>query len=501
LSIALATAELRRLQAGWAVSAVGGWIFFVVLAVYAYSVGGATAVGAAALIRMVPAGLAAPLAGVLADRHPRRDVLLGTLVARAVLLTAIAGAVALTAPIAAVLALAALFTIAQSAHKPAQAALLTALARTPAQLAASNALWNASDNVAFLLGALLAGTLIASAGVSTAFIVIGALFAIAALPIARIDRDPVPDYRAAAGRAHPLGDAIEGFREVARRPGLRLIVAVLTASTLVEGAADVLVVVVAIHLLDLGGAGVGWLNACWGVGGVLGSAATITLLGRGRLTAGVASGGLLVGIPLIVVGVTPEAAIAPAMLILLGIGYALIEIAGTSLLQRLASADVIGRAFAVVESSYWITTGLGAMLAPAAIQLLGARGAVILFGASLPLLVAIRWRALAALEAGVVVPERPFLALRAVSMFAPLPLATLEHVSCQLDELRVPAGETVIREGEYGDCVYVVADGVLDVCCELGAFPPISAGDHGNSRLMSSRVEMRGEPVGAKRAT
>ena len=54
-------------------------MFFVALAVYAFDAGGATGVGAAALTRMVPAGLAAPLAGVLVDRHSRRDVLLGAI--------------------------------------------------------------------------------------------------------------------------------------------------------------------------------------------------------------------------------------------------------------------------------------------------------------------------------------------------------------------------------------------------------------------------------------
>ena len=44
----------------------------------------------------------------------------------------------------------------------------------------------------------------------------------------------------------------------------------LGVSTLVEGAIDVLVVLVALELLDLGPAGVGWLNSAWGVGGVIG---------------------------------------------------------------------------------------------------------------------------------------------------------------------------------------------------------------------------------------
>ena len=129
LAGALATSQLRRLQFGWAVSAVGGWVFFVVLSVYAFDTGGATAVGAAALTRMIPAGLAAPLAGVLADRYSRRDVLLGSLVLRALTLGAIAAEVASDAPLALVLVLAALFTIVATAHKPAQASLLPSLSR------------------------------------------------------------------------------------------------------------------------------------------------------------------------------------------------------------------------------------------------------------------------------------------------------------------------------------------------------------------------------------
>src|SRR5579863_7961369 len=180
LAGSLATAQLRRLQVGWAVSATGAWVFFVALAVYAYDAGGATAVGVAALTRMVPAGLAAPLAGVLADRYSRRDVLLGAIALRAAILAAIGAAVAASAPLAVVLALAALFTIIATAHKPAQAALLPSLVETPHQLAASNALWSGIDNAAFLAGALLSGLLIATTSTAAAFLVTAGLFALAA---------------------------------------------------------------------------------------------------------------------------------------------------------------------------------------------------------------------------------------------------------------------------------------------------------------------------------
>lgn len=466
---ALATAPLRRIQAAWVTSAVGSWVFFVALAVYAYDAGGAVAVGLAALVRMVPAGIAAPLAGLLVDRRSRRDVLVASLVGRALVLSALATAVAAGAPLALVLPLAALFTIASTAHRPAQAALLPGLVDTPRQLGACNAIWSGLDNGAFLVGSLIGGVLIATAGTGAAFAVTALLFALAALPVARIPRDPVPQHRERGAGASAAGEVLTGFRTVAADRPLRLVVGFLTAATVIEGIVDVLIVVVALELLDLASAGVGWLNACWGAGGLLGGIAALVLLGRGRLARGLAAGGTMVGLALIGIALVASPVVAGALLVVLGLGYALIEVAGLSLLQRLSSDDVLGRAFAVVESTYWFATGIGAMVAPALVALLGVRGALVAAGACLPLLVLLRSAALARLEAGAPVPERAFRALRAVPAFAPLALATVENVSRRVTEVHVDAGQVVIREGDAGDRFYVIAEGVAAI--ERGGAP------------------------------
>ena len=477
LLAALGTPDLRRLQVSWSVSAAGAWVFFVVLAIYAYDVGGATAVGVAALVRMLPAGLAAPFAGVLVDRHSRRDVLLSTLALRAAALAGMAAAIAGGAPAAAVFALAAVFTVATTAHKPAQAALLPALAQTPQQLAACNAVWSGIDNAAFLAGSLLGGLLVTVASVEAAFAATALLFALALVPVARIARDPVPGYRARAQGLRPWAGVLGGLRDIRADHGLRLVVGFLSVSTLVEGAVDVLVVVVALELLDLGDAGVGWLNAAWGAGGLLGGAVALALLGRGRLGGGLVTGGLLVGLPLVAIAAVREPLAIAALIGLLGVGYALIEVGGLSLLQRLSSDEVLGRAFAAVESTYWITTGLGAMLAPAAIALLGTSGALVAVGACLPVTVAFRARALRRLATVDPVPDDGFRALRSVPDFAPLPLATVENVARRLSELRLPAGTVVIREGDPGDCCYVVAEGRLDVSCDHVALRTAASGE------------------------
>jgi MFS family permease len=210
---------------------------------------------------------------------------------------------------------------------------------------------------------------------------------------------------------------------------------------------------------------VGWLNAAWGAGGMLGGVAALALLGRGRLAAGLAGGALLVGLPLIGIAAVDAAVLAGALLVALGVGYALIETAGLSLLQRLSSDDVLGRAFAVVESSYWITTGVGALIAPALVSLLGVRGALVAVGAGLVLAVAARWAALGRLEVATPVPEGPFRALRSVPAFAPLSIATVENLARRVSEVEIEAGVVLMREGDHGDCVYVVAEGGAVVDC------------------------------------
>ena len=87
------------------------------------------------------AGLAAPLMGLAADRFPRRDVLLAATLARRCC-SPRPRWLSRDAPFALLLVLAALFTVAAAAHKPAQAALLPHLAPDRDRQAAANALWS-----------------------------------------------------------------------------------------------------------------------------------------------------------------------------------------------------------------------------------------------------------------------------------------------------------------------------------------------------------------------
>ena len=373
---------------------------------------------------------------------------------------------ALDAPFAVVLALAACFTIASTAIKPAQAALLPTLARTPEQLAASNAAWSAIDNAGFLVGAVLGGSLIAATSAELAFAACAADFVLAALLIHRIPHDPRPAHRDPLPGARLVREARSGFDTVREEPRLRLLVGFLAVTTFIEGAIDVLVVVAALELLDMGASGVGWLNAAWGVGGLLGGALALGVLRRGRIARGLAGGCVLAGISFGLIASWPVPSVAMVLLIVMGVGYAWIEVAGLTLMQRLVSDEVLARVFGVVESTYVASTGLGSVMAPVAVLAFGVEGALVAVAACLPLLAAVSWTRLARFEATTPIPERQFALLRSCSLFAPLPLATVENLAARLVPVAVTPGQQVIRQGDIGDRFYVIADGQVAVQCD-----------------------------------
>src|SRR6478609_5117918 len=69
---------LRRLEYAWVGSIIGTWAFGTALGVYAYTKGGAAAVGLAGLIRMLPTIFFAPFVSSLGDRYPRVAVMVGS---------------------------------------------------------------------------------------------------------------------------------------------------------------------------------------------------------------------------------------------------------------------------------------------------------------------------------------------------------------------------------------------------------------------------------------
>jgi MFS family permease len=460
--------DLRRLQLGLTGSVVGEWAFAVALAVYAFEHGGATTVGLVALVRTIPAALAAPFTGLIGDRFRRERVMLISDLLRCAL-TAGAAVAALGGSPLVVYACAVLISLVGRVFLPAQAALLPTLAKTPDELTAANVVSSTIESVGLFAGPAIGGLLLAATSAGWVFVFTSVTFLWSASFIVRIHAD----YEPAAPEEHGiLREALAGFETLGREPRLRLLVGLFGAQTLVAGALTVIVVVTAIDLLDIGESGVGFLNSALGVGGLIGALAAVLLVGRRRLAGGFALGILLWGFPLALIGIWPSTVVALLMLGVLGLGNTIVDVAGLTMLQRAVPDSVLARAMAVMEMIFIGTIGIGSILAPALISLVGIRWALVATGSFLPVLVALFWTRLLAIDAESVVPEEQLELLRGIPIFTPLPPAPLEHLAANLERVSFPAGSVIFRQGDEGDRFYVIEDGEVEISVD-GAPPKV----------------------------
>jgi len=440
------------------------WCLAIALGVYGFEVGGAVAVGVVALVRLLPGALASPFAGLLGDRFPRRSVLLGSGLAITLVLVAASAAAAMDSDAWLVAILAGIFTAAISGYVPAESALLPALARSPQELSAANVTHSAMDNTGFLAAALTSGILLHTAGPATVFGVAAAVALITTAGLTMIARDERPAY--AADGANPAGlwhQSVLGFRTLFADTELRLLGALLVVVVFFEGTAEVLVVILALDMLHLDHGSVGYLNAAWGVGALLGGATLSAMLGRGRLAVGLALGSGIVGLATALPALWTVAVAAYVGWLAIGLGYTVAEVAAKTLLQRLGSDETLGRVIGSLESARLAAMALGSISASLFFELLDIEGALLLLAVLLPIFVALSWRRLRALEVGAPVAEERFQLLRGNSIFSPLPVATLERISNAFVSVPVAAGEEVITQGNPGDRFYLIEEGEVEV--------------------------------------
>jgi MFS family permease len=471
-----ANPRLRRLELALAGSVTGEWAYAIALAVYAFDQGGAAAVGLVGLIRFLPSALAAPFAAVLGDRFSRVRVMVVSDVLRALAMVAAALAVFGEAPAGVVYALAGVVSVVSMAFRPAQAALIPSLATTPSELTAANVASTTIESIGSFAGPALGGLLLAATDAGTVFAATAGAFVWSAALVLGVESSRAE--RKDTEVSGILLEALAGFRAILGEARLRLVVALYAAQTLVAGALNVLIVVMALDLLDLGNSGPGFLNAAVGVGGLFGALLALALVGRQRLAGDFGLGLLLWAVPIALIGVWPHEAPALVLLAVVGIGNTLVDVAALTLLQRAAPDEVLARVFGVIESLLVGAIGLGAILAPVLVSAFGADGALIATGAFLAVLAVASWPRLARIDAEVAVPERELALLMNLPLFAPLPAATVEHLARSLQPVRVVAGEQIVREGEPGDRFYIVASGEVEVAADGKPLRTLGPGEH-----------------------
>jgi MFS family permease len=460
LGAAVRNENVRRVELAWGAAIAAEWAHFVALGVYAYEQGGASAVGLAGLVRLLPAAALAPFAASLGDRFRRERLLLAMSLLGSAALAASAAAAFAGEPVL-VFAFAAFVGLSSTLIRPALQALLPSLARTPEELIASNVATSTIESVGTLVGPLVAGVLVAFADVGVVFVVGSAALLAAAALLARVTVEGRITLTATADEASLRRLASAGFRAVTNEPNARLVVALVTAQAFVRGCLNVLIVVAVFRVLHGSAADVGYLTAAIGVGGLIGAFGAMTLEGR-RLAVPFGLALVFWGLPIALMAPSPYFAAAVVLLAIVGAANSVEDVAVFTLLQRIVPDELLTRVLGLLWGLAMGAVAVGSIAAPAVVAAVGPRPALIVVGSILPLLTVAAYRRLAEIDR-TIAPAPELELLEEVPMFSPLSIATKERVAASLVPLFVPSGELVIRAGDTGDRFYIVGDGELDI--------------------------------------
>lgn len=433
--------------------------------VYAYQTGGAGEMGVVAFAQLVPAVLVAPLASLLGDRFHRVRVLASSLLAVGVACAAVAIAVVAGADPVVVYVASTVVTVIVTLPRPAVGALSPCIVHSSEQLIALNVGRGIAQNVGRMLGPAVAGVLLAVASVDAVFWACAAMMLVAAAMVIRVRLVPTvveDDEQITFGAIHR--ETVAGLALLRRERGPRRVVSVLGVTSIVVGALDAATVVVAIDALERNEGLAGVFGTLSGLGGILGAALGVALVGRRRLAPALILAGLIQAVPLIGLALPVSVVSACVIFLVCGIGLSVSEIAGQTLLQGVTPDDVMARVFGALEGLNMAGIALGSLAVSLAFSRFGVDAGALAFVAGIAVLVLLMARGVLAIDRDRPPVDAALLTLvRRVPLFAPLPAYTVEQLLQSFQRLEAAPGDVVMAEGDVGDAMYLVGEGTLDV--------------------------------------
>jgi MFS family permease len=348
-------------------SALGTWLAFVALTIDVYDrTGSAVWVSALLIADFLPAIVIGLAAGALVDRLPRRRLMIASDLAR----FAIFAVLPLANDPALIVALAAVAGFATGFFRPALYAGLPNLLPDE-DLPHANSLLQTIENLAWAVGPIVGGVLVAATSPDSAYWINAVTFLVSAALLAGIP-DRLLHAAPALGRGY-WRDIADGFALV---KGSRALLTVLTAWNVVmlaSAGVNVAEVVLAKDAFDAGDFGYGLLVGATGVGLALGSFLAGSLLEHRAIATVYATSIALVSVGMAGAAGSPNVWFAAVCVAVLGTGNGAAVVCNALLVQRGAPDELRGRAFTLLMSSNYVVLGLGMVAAGPLTDELGPR--------------------------------------------------------------------------------------------------------------------------------
>lgn len=348
---AAASTAFRTLLLSEAVSLIGDRLVALVLVSLVYErTGSAGWVAALVLAKAVPAVLLGSVAGAIADRWPRKWVMVGSNLTQ--------GLLVLTMPwlssTAVIIAVYFAMSVVNQCFVPARTATIPDLV-APDELASANSKFAAAFVLALAVGPALGGLLTEAFGHGPVFVIDALTFLVPAVAVARLT---LP----ATARSHTptlWADTLNGWRWVGREPGLVRALLGTTAGYLVIGTLSVTGVVIARQAFHTGDAGFGLMMSALGAG-MLAGAILVARRSTPTFAQGAGRGLLLAGCATVALAWLTQLPLALLVSIFIGFGLIRTQILATMTLQSVPAA-LRGRALGLMQ----VATGVAQIAATA----------------------------------------------------------------------------------------------------------------------------------------
>jgi MFS family permease len=372
----LAKRDLRLFFAGQAFSLAGTWMQSVAQSWLVWRLTQSSQMlGLVNFLGSAPVFLFGVWAGSIADRHPRRALVLATQT-NAIVQATLLATLTLTGVVRPwhVLVLSAMLGMTYAFEIPARQALLADLAGE--HMSNAIALNSSIVNAARVVGPALAGLVVAYVGEGWAFALNAASFVgtYRALVVMR----PPPQVPPTKGhRAHLL----EGLAYAGKTSHVRALLALLAFSSFFAMPYQTLLPVMSSQVLGGGPRLYGVLLACAGAGALAGALGLLLRKGLQGLDRRVAFGATLLGVGILGVGLSRSELFSAFALAVAGFGF-ITQMAGTmTLLQGLAPNDMRGRLMGFFSTLFVGVTPFGSLAAGFGASHLGAPRTLLVGGA------------------------------------------------------------------------------------------------------------------------
>ena len=353
--------RFRALFWGQALSQVGDYVAYLTIPLFVIQLSDANVdLALTYVLEILPGVVFGFLGGVLLDRLPLRSVMITADLARAAAFFVL-GAIALSPgpdTKTVVFLMAFLIGTFASVFQNGLQSLIPALVRNE-QLSIANGRIATSQQVALVLGPLLAGAMADTVGVAPGLFLNGATFIVSAASVWFVGSVPVRIPR--EERGNYLEEAMHGVRYLFSEPHLRASTIAAASANAAVGFLESTFVVLGTRVVGAGEAQLGIMFMALGIGGIVGALIAPhvgRLIGLGRtMTIGMLmfGGGFLVTVR------TGFGLSVLVLLFIMFVGISLVNVPLATIRQSYTPTAMMGRVITAARTIGWSTLPIGAL--------------------------------------------------------------------------------------------------------------------------------------------